>query len=42
VADTEIRTRSGWRRLRVLVGIMMLTWLVFLHDPDKRFDWWLD
>ena len=27
---------------RGLIGLFLLAWLVFVADPGRRFEWWLD
>lgn len=38
----HLRRNLTTRRMLWLIGIFLLAWLLFVADPGRRFEWWLD
>jgi hypothetical protein len=38
----HLRRNLTTRRMLWLIGIFLFAWLLFLADPGRRFEWWLD
>ena len=38
----HLRKSLTTRRMLWLIGIFLLAWLLFVADPGRRFEWWLD
>ncbi len=38
----HLRKELSLRRRLWLIGIFLFAWLLFLADPNRRFEWWLD
>lgn len=38
----HLRKELTTRRMLWLIGIFLLSWLIFVADPGRRFEWWLD
>jgi hypothetical protein len=38
----HLRRNLTTRRMLWLTGIFLLAWLLFVADPGRRFEWWLD
>ncbi|MFL6201760.1 MAG: hypothetical protein ACJ76J_21515 [Thermoanaerobaculia bacterium] len=38
----HLRGSLTTRRMLWLIGIFLLAWLLFVADPGRRFEWWLD
>lgn len=38
----HLRKELTTQRMLWMIGLFLLSWLVFVADPGRRFEWWLD